>query len=74
MKKIVRIHASSGTTGKPTVGAYTKEDLDNWAEQVARVAVAAGARRTIFSRFPLATACLPARWACITAWKKSARR
>ena len=43
MKKIVRIHASSGTTGKPTVGAYTKQDLDNWPDQVARVAVAAGA-------------------------------
>ena len=44
MKEIVRIHASSGTTGKPTVGAYTKEDLDNWAEQVARIAYAGGAR------------------------------
>ncbi|HIR57321.1 MAG TPA: phenylacetate--CoA ligase [Candidatus Gallacutalibacter pullicola] len=44
MKNIVRIHASSGTTGKPTVGAYTKADLDNWSDQVARVAVAAGAR------------------------------
>ncbi len=44
MKNIVRIHASSGTTGKPTVGAYTKKDLDNWSDQVARVAVAAGAR------------------------------
>ena len=43
MKDIVRIHASSGTTGKPTVGAYTKEDLENWAEQVARLAVAGGA-------------------------------
>ena len=42
-KKIVRVHASSGTTGNPTVVAYTKEDLDNWSEQVARVAYAAGA-------------------------------
>ena len=42
MKKIVRIHASSGTTGKPTVGVYTKNDLDNWADQVARVAAASG--------------------------------
>jgi Coenzyme F390 synthetase len=42
MKRIVRIHASSGTTGKPTVGAYTKEDLDVWADIVARVAVAGG--------------------------------
>ena len=43
MKKIVRVHASSGTTGKPTVGAYTKKDLENWSDQVARVAVASGA-------------------------------
>ena len=42
-KKIVRVHASSGTTGNPTVVAYTREDLDNWSEQVARVAYAAGA-------------------------------
>ena len=43
MKDIVRIHASSGTTGNPTVVGYTKEDLDNWSEQVARLVVAAGA-------------------------------
>ncbi|MBO4664376.1 MAG: phenylacetate--CoA ligase [Bacteroidaceae bacterium] len=36
-EEIVRIHASSGTTGKPVVGTYTKNDLDNWAEGVARV-------------------------------------
>lgn len=42
MKDIVRIHASSGTTGKPTVGVYTKNDLDAWAEQVARVCVGGG--------------------------------
>ena len=43
MKDIVRIHASSGTTGKPTVGVYTKQDLDTWSDCVARVAVAGGA-------------------------------
>lgn len=42
-KKIVRVHASSGTTGNPTVVAYTREDLDNWSEQVARLVYAAGA-------------------------------
>ena len=36
--KIVRLHASSGTTGKPIVVGYTKNDLDNWSELVARVA------------------------------------
>lgn len=42
-KQLVRLHASSGTTGNPTVVGYTREDLDNWAEQVARLVVAAGA-------------------------------
>lgn len=42
MKKIVRIHASSGTTGKPTVVGYTKKDLDTWSDCMARLCVAAG--------------------------------
>ena len=37
MSEVRRIHASSGTTGKPVVGTYTQKDLDNWAECVARV-------------------------------------
>lgn len=41
-EKIARIHASSGTTGKPTVGAYNKHDLGVWAEVMARVYAAAG--------------------------------
>lgn len=43
MKDIVRIHASSGTTGKPTVGVYTAQDIDIWSDCVARVAVSGGA-------------------------------
>ena len=43
MREIVRIHASSGTTGKPTVVGYTKHDLDLWSDCVARLATAAGA-------------------------------
>lgn len=43
VKKIVRIHASSGTTGKPTVVGYTKADLDNWSDCMARLCMAAGA-------------------------------
>lgn len=42
MKQIVRIHASSGTTGKPIVVGYTKQDMENWSESVARLIVAAG--------------------------------
>ena len=43
MNKIVRLHASSGTTGKPTVVGYTKHDLDVWSDCVARIVTAAGA-------------------------------
>lgn len=42
-KELRRIHASSGTTGKPTVVGYTDHDLDIWKECVARLAVAGGA-------------------------------
>jgi phenylacetate-CoA ligase len=42
LKEILRIHASSGTTGKPIVAGYTRGDLDNWAEGVARICEMAG--------------------------------
>ena len=42
--KLVRIHGSSGTTGKPTVVGYTAADIDNWADLVARSIRAAGGR------------------------------
>jgi phenylacetate-CoA ligase len=42
--EVRRIHASSGTTGRPTVVGYTERDLDNWADVVARSLRAAGAR------------------------------
>ena len=44
MAEIVRVHASSGTTGKPTVVPYTKADLDLFARVVARCLAAAGLR------------------------------
>lgn len=43
-EKMARIHASSGTTGKPTVVGYTLKDIDNWANLVARSIRAAGGR------------------------------
>ncbi len=43
-EQVVRIHASSGTTGKPTVVGYTKQDISNWADLVARSIRAAGTR------------------------------
>jgi phenylacetate-CoA ligase len=44
MDRIVRIHASSGTTGKPTVVGYTAKDIDTWSHVMARSIRAAGAR------------------------------
>lgn len=44
MEQVIRIHASSGTTGQPTVVGYTKGDIDRWAQVVARSLQAAGAK------------------------------
>ncbi len=44
MGRVVRIHASSGTTGKPTVVGYSAKDIDTWANLMARSIRAAGAR------------------------------
>ena len=44
MDRIVRIHASSGTTGKPSVVGYTAHDIDTWTDLMARSIRAAGAR------------------------------
>ncbi|MBE7419378.1 MAG: phenylacetate--CoA ligase [Ideonella sp.] len=43
-EKVVRVHASSGTTGKPTVVGYTQRDIDNWSDLVARSIRASGGR------------------------------
>jgi phenylacetate-CoA ligase len=45
MEEIVRIHASSGTTGKPTVVGYTHRDIEIWSELMARSFVSAGAHK-----------------------------
>src|SRR4029078_11591846 len=42
MTDVIRIHASSGTTSKPTVVAYTRNDIDLWSELMARSYAAAG--------------------------------
>jgi phenylacetate-CoA ligase len=44
MVEVVRVHASSGTTGKPTVVGYTQNDIDTWSDIVARSIYAAGGR------------------------------
>ena len=45
MQNVVRIHASSGTTGKPTVVGYTRRDIDTWSELMARTLAAAGTHK-----------------------------
>ncbi len=46
LEQVVRIHASSGTTGKPTVVGYTRRDINTWAELMARSLSAAGVQKT----------------------------
>ena len=48
MSEIVRIHASSGTTGKSTVVGYTRNDISTWSEVMARTLTSAGANRNDF--------------------------
>lgn len=48
LSEIVRIHASSGTTGKQTVVGYTRKDIDTWSEIMARALVCAGASKESF--------------------------
>ena len=48
MSEIVRVHASSGTTGKPTVVGYTRNDISTWSEVMARTLTSAGANRNDF--------------------------
>ncbi len=45
MDEVVELHASSGTTGKPVVGTYTKNDLGVWSEVMARIMYTAGIRK-----------------------------
>ncbi len=58
--EVVRIHASSGTTGRPTVVGYTRGDLDVWSEVMARSIHAAGGRPGDIVHAPTAMACSPA--------------
>ncbi|HOK39669.1 MAG TPA: phenylacetate--CoA ligase [bacterium] len=48
LKDIIRLHSTSGTTGKPIVVGYTKNDLNHWTELVARLLVAAGVSQNDF--------------------------
>ena len=48
MSEIIRIHASSGTTGKPTVVGYSRRDIDIWSEVMARTLTSAGVGKNDF--------------------------
>jgi phenylacetate-CoA ligase len=69
-ERIARVHASSGTTGKPTVVGYTARDIDTWASVVARSMRAAGTRPGDVCTTPMATASSPAASARITGPRK----
>lgn len=59
-EKLVRVHASSGTTGKQTVVGYTKHDISIWSESAARALSAAGATKGDYIHISYATAFLRA--------------
>ena len=72
LSEIVRIHASSGTTGKQTVVGYTRRDLDTWAEVMARTFVCAGADRNSFIQVAYGYGLFTGGLGPITALKESA--
>ena len=66
-KELVRFHASSGTTGKPTVVGYTRKDLDVWLNNVARIACMGGATPHDVAHSAMEP--LQGRWDCMAAWR-----
>ena len=72
LEKCVRIHSTSGTTGKRVVAFYTKEDIGLWNDCCARALAAAGAGPEDVSRSPTATACSPAASVSTAAARSSA--
>ncbi len=72
--RVARIHASSGTTGKPTVVGYTLKDIDIWATVMARSIRASARGAATRSMSAMATACSRAAWARTTGWKRPASR
>ena len=67
--EIVRVHASSGTTGNPTIVGYTRRDLSVWSEVMSRCLSAYGVPVMIPFLSVMAMACLQAGWAHIMGWR-----
>jgi len=63
MRDVVRVHASSGTTGKPIVVAYTKQDVDVWTSVMVRSLAACGCTKATSCKTPTATDSSPVGWA-----------
>lgn len=74
MSEVVRLHASSGTTGKPIVVGYTRSDLEVWMEVVKRAFASCGLTRDDVIQVSYGYGCSPAGWARTTARRRSARR
>ncbi len=70
-KDIVRIHASSGTTGRQIVAGYTRNDLDMWADCMARQIAAAGGDENSVVQCHTVTACSQAVWVHTAVLKES---
>jgi len=66
-EQIIRVHASSGTTGRPTVVGYTREDIDTWSAVMARSIRRPAGGRVTSCTSRTATACSPAGSARTTA-------
>ena len=72
-KDIVRYHASSGTTGKPTVVGYTKNDLDMWLNNVARLACMGGATADDVAQISFGYGTFTGALGLPEVWRRSAR-
>ena len=66
-EEVVRVHASSGTTGKPTVVGYTAKDIETWSDLMARDFVMVGVEKKDIFQNAVNTAFSPAASACTTA-------
>ena len=74
MDQVARIHCSSGTTGTVSVVGYTKNDLEEWADCIARWIRVADCGPEAACRLHTATVCKPAAWASITAERRPVAR
>ncbi len=71
-EQVSRVHASSGTTGKPTVVGYTANDVRTWSAVMARSIRASGGRAATWCMSPTGTACSPVASARTTGLRRSA--